>query len=212
MKRFMFRAQLKSDHTHGFAERLIQCKSHIDTLVKTEILMTASLYRWENQLFLYYECIDQEIAPAAFLCDIDGLLEHWPAIHGEVSWVPMIDIFHFDIPLNQQQWKRNLPVDKRVGKLARIRSEMLSSYIYYHYSLQEAQRDKGNKYCVIGLYENFIFLYEESPAEFTTSSFVGKLETKMQVKNWQDLMYPHFIPWPDVPDTSLRDLETLLSI
>ena len=123
----------------------------------------------------------------------------------------MIDIFHFDTPLNEKQWKRTLPVEDRAGRLARINPELLSSYIYYHYTLQEAKRDRGNKYCVIGLHENFIFLYEEFPAEFTKSSFVGKLDTGMHVENWQTLMFPHFMPWPDAPDENLRKLETLLS-
>lgn len=214
MKRFMFRAQIKKKNVNDINSLSMRCKDDIDKLIKDRVLMTVSLYRWKNQLFLYYECIEKDVAPDFFLGGISRLLEERPAIDGKEKWIPMIDIFHFDIPLDEAQWKRSLPVEKRAGRLAKIKPEKLSSYIYYHYMLQEAKRDKGNKYCVIGLHENFIFHYEEHPEEFAKSSFVGKLETGMQVENWDDLMYPHFVQWTDVGDAekNLRIMEKLISV
>ena len=213
MKRFMFRAQIKKESINDINSLSMLCKDDIAKLIEERVLMTASLYRWENQLFLYYECIDKDIAPDFFLGGIRGLLEEWPALGGKEKWMSMIEIFHFDVPIDEAQWKRRLPVEDRAAKLARIKPEMLSSYIYYHYMLQEGKRDMGNKYCVIGLHENFILHYEEHPLDIVKPSFTGKLEDfKLKMENWEDMMYPHFIQWEDEEEESLRKLKPLISM
>jgi hypothetical protein len=191
----MYRSQLKSRNQDGMQDAIAACSEAISRSVAAGALMTATLYRHETQLFLYYECIAEEMEPGRLLEPLDGFLESWPGSDALRKWVPMYDIFHYDAPTGPEHWKRKRPVDKRVGRIARIKPEMLGSYIFYHYQLQEEYRETGNKYCIIGLYENLIFHYEEHPVETAAPSFRGSLGTSNTPGDWKKLMDPHFIQW-----------------
>lgn len=194
MQRLMYRGQIKGNTGNELKNALGQCREKVRELVDDGILMTFTLYKYHDQLYLYYECLTEEVKPEELLEPLNQFLECWPGTPEFRIWVPMHDIFHYDKPANPEQWKRRLTVEKRQGRLAWIKPEMLASYIFYHYQLQEERRDTGNKYCIIGLYENLIFHYEEHPVDNSAPSFLGSLTTSNSPKDWKKLMDPHFIP------------------
>jgi L-rhamnose mutarotase len=218
MERFIYRALLK-DGAEDKAEEYIQIHSvDLDKLLEKNVLMTLSVFRWRRNLFLYYECIGEHIIPEEMFPKLNQLLEIRPDEGGSKAWIPMIDIFHFSRPVSVEHWRRKKHVEKRVGMIARIKPDMMSSYIYYHYMLQEEQPDIVNKYCIIGLDENLIFYYEEQPTTKELPQYKGKLNTSNLSpdwqKGWQELMEPHFILWEDVPlhENKLRQCKVIYSI
>lgn len=204
MKRFIYRAILKDMEDEKVDSCITTLEASAKALICKGVLMTLSLFKLNRNLFLYYECINENITPAGITPELDSMLEMRPDGNGGKIWIPMSDIFHFSEPVSVEHWKRKEPVQKRVGMIARIRPDMLSSYIYYHYMLQEGQLTIVNKYCMIGLDENLIFYYEEQPVTSELPQRRGKLNTNGLPSDWQniwqDLMEPHFILWEEVPE------------
>jgi hypothetical protein len=216
MDRFIYRSVVKAQEDIKILEEVEKCKESIQNLVESNILMTLSLFRFNRNLFLYYECINETVSPLELFHELTPFLEVYPDEEGLRRWVPMIDIFHFSVPKSAEHWKRTRPVIERVGKIARIKPDMLASYIYYHYMLQEGEPEIDNKYCIIGLDENLIFYYEELPKTEETpkpSRVKGGTGLSEKWKDiWQDLMSPHFEYWKDTTESnkSLRSCELLL--
>ncbi|TYP79122.1 hypothetical protein [Paenibacillus methanolicus] len=161
-------------------------------------LLVAACYRWDEQLFLYYECVRGELAPDQVLPEMSAYLEDWPGQDRKRKWVPMIDVFHFNAPASLDHWRRKTPVERRVGRVARLLPDMAASYIYYHYQLQEERAFLGPKYEIIAMHENVLFGYQEFPAVVEEPALAKKLTTSGTPANWNDSrMDLHFQPWPD---------------
>ncbi|MBT3602078.1 MAG: hypothetical protein HOE48_03170 [Candidatus Latescibacteria bacterium] len=55
--------------------------------------------------------------------------------------------------------ERKTPMDMPYGRVIRLRPEKVSSYIFYHYQLQEEHPGRGDKYGLISIHEDkIIFL------------------------------------------------------
>jgi hypothetical protein len=161
-------------------------------------LMTICGFQWNNQLFLYYECLNQVIEPEAILPELAPFLEEWPGEAVPRTWIPLIDVFHFNAPASPEHWLRKGSVERRVGRIAHLKPEMAASYVYYHYQLQEEWAFHGPKYEIIGLHENLLFGYQEFPAVVEQPVLPKKLQTAGTPNNWGDArMDLHFQPWPD---------------
>ena len=86
---------------------------------------------------------------------------------------------------------------------------MASSYIYYHYQLQEERAFHGPKYEIIGMHENLLFGYQEFPAVVEEPVVPGRLRTKGTPDNWGDSrMDLHFQPWEDDGYLYFKPIET----
>jgi hypothetical protein len=217
MERYIYHALLKEEKEGKIGEYIGKHYEYIRDLASNGVIMTLSLFKSKRRLFLYYECITRPITPDEMFPMLGNLLEVYPCETGNRSWIPMLDIFHFSKPINADHWMRKQPVQEHVGKIARIKPEMLSSYIHYHYILQEEITLINNKYCTIGLYENLIFYYEELPlveevTEIRNKNSMSKLPSNW-TEIWQDLMEPHFILWEDTSenDRKLKTCKLLLS-
>lgn len=198
LKRMVYRASLKKEKTQKGLELIKQSFNKCKRLVEEEKLMTCSLYKWEQSIFLYYECIDNAIRPKEIFSSLENCLEDWPGKIEERKWIPMIDVFHFNEPVNKEHWRRKSPVERRVGKVAYLKAEMVSSYVYYHYQLQEERAFFGDKYEIISLHENLLFGYFEFPKVIEEPIVNKKLNTNGTPKNWHDShMELHFLPWED---------------
>ena len=160
-------------------------------------LMTLSIFRWGTHFFTYWESISQHVPPEALFGDMDDLLAPWPGASAPRTFAPMMDIFHYLAPESVTHWQRQTPVDQSWGRLARLRPEMVSSYIFYHYQLQEEKPGIGDKYGLISLHENLIFFYQERPAVVEAPPRPGKLPTTNTPDHWHDVMFPHFDLWED---------------
>lgn len=198
IKRFIFRGQLKSGMEEAGISSMLDKLPLIKSISEAGRIMTAAGYRWQKNVFLYYECIDCEIHPNELFEQTSGFLEDWPGKPEKRKWVPMTEVFHFNEPVSEEHWKRKIPVEKRIGKVAHLKPEMTASYIYYHYQLQEERAFSGDKYEIIAMHENLLFGYFEKPEVIEEPLVPKKLNTSGTPLNWGDSrMDLHFIPWED---------------
>lgn len=197
MFRVIARAQLKEGHElAGIAAA--KGETSAKRLVEQGKLMTAGCFKWESQLFLYYECVHEQIEPEELVPDLSVFLEDWPGQLKPRKWIPMIDVFHFNEPVSSEHWQRKEAVERRVGRVAHLKPEKAASYIYYHYQLQEEQAFFGPKYEIIAMHENLLFGYQEFPAVIEKPAASGKLNTAGTPVKWEDSrMDLHFQPWED---------------
>lgn len=174
-------------------------------------LMTVGCFCWERNLFLYAECVGEKLHAEDILPSVSPYLELWPGHEQPRTWIPMIDVFHFNKPASIEHWKRTGVVEKRVGRVAHLKPEMAASYIYYHYQLQEEQAFHGPKYEIIAMHENLLFGYQEFPAIVEEPALPGALQTHGTPTNWNDSrMDLHFQPWPD-GHLYFKQVETLFT-
>jgi hypothetical protein len=197
MKRMLVRAQLQNGcEEAGLAA--VRERNKAKQLVQAGELMTAAGYAWRNQLFLYYECINRHVEPGELVGAAEPFLADWPGHASMRKWIPMIDVFHFNEPASFEHWLRKTPVERRVGRVARLKPEMAASYIYYHYQLQEERAFLGDKYEIIAMHENLLFGYQEFPRVIEEPELPKKLQTNGTPENWSDSrMDLHFQPWED---------------
>ncbi|MCB0062225.1 MAG: hypothetical protein KDE19_08925, partial [Caldilineaceae bacterium] len=146
----------------------------------------------------------------------DAWLEPWPGASTPRHFVPMMDIFHYLAPENLHGdpvavWRRKAPVQQAWGRLARLQPAMVSSYIFYHYQMQEEKPGVGDQYGIISLHEDLIFFYQERPAVVRPAENPGKLQTTNTPNHWHDVMFPHFHLWEDAPagQEIWREIETV---
>jgi len=211
MKRFIYRGLMKESEILNINGYIENNKKRIMKLVDGKLLMTISIFSLFKNILVYYECMDEEIRLSDMFPGLDNYLEAWPDKPEEKYWVRMMDVFHVTEPSGNENWKRTLPVERRIGRLGRLKPEMVSSYIFYHFQLQEEHFLKDNKYMLIGLNDNLLFLYEEIPNAEADFQYEGKLKTKNSPLDWDGLMRPHFMMWENIkgPENILPECETL---
>lgn len=201
MKRVIMRAQL----LEGLEPEVIAALNEREralAYIRSGQWMTAAAFKWERNLFLYIECIDEsgeaEVHPESLFPELNTYLTDWPGHSSPRKWIPMIDVFHFNAPASAEHWRRKEPVERRVGRVAHLKPEMMASYIYYHYQLQEEHAFFGPKYEMIAMSENLLFGYQEFPAVVEEPVLPRKLATSGTPANWSDSrMDLHFQPWED---------------
>lgn len=213
VERKQWRACVKPECMDTLKKQAGACNGAIQKLIKEKKLLGASLFRWENNLFLYYECIGCSLDPKELFSGIEYCLETWPGQAESRYWIEMVDVFHFNQPVNLEHWTRKTQPEKHVGKVGRLKPEMIQHYIFYHYALQEERAFGGDKYQILGLNENILFGYFELPEVVENPVIPPKIQTKVVPENWADAKIPTcFIPWPDMPDIRLRPMEEVLSV
>lgn len=173
-----------------------------------------SLFAWDKQLFLYYECLGEKVVPERLLGEGEERLAVWPGGRNGRQWVPMADIFHYQQPVSEQHWKRQGGNREPYGRVALLKPEAAASYIYYHYQYQEERPGDGDKYGIIGLHENMLFFYAERPATVEPAPYTGKLATTLRPDNWGEVMDPHFIKWEgaSAEESIWKNTELVLAI
>jgi hypothetical protein len=197
MKRLIYRGQFK-EGVEDAAKVNMQAEKKAIKLVQDGLIMTLAAFYWEQQVFLYYECIQQVFLPEDIFPEMKEYLVNWPGERNNRKWIPMIDVFHFNEPADYEHWVRKEPVEIRRGRVAHLKTEMMSSYIYYHYQLQEERAFLGGKYEIIAMHENLLFGYQEFPNVVEQPVLPKKLSTAGTPANWNDSrMDLHFQPWED---------------
>jgi hypothetical protein len=167
-------------------------------------VLTISLFQWGRQLIAYWESVDRLLPPERLFGERADLFESWPGLTASRLFAPMMDIFHYQEPGRGgldplEDWRRKAPVQRVGGRLARLNPSMVSSYIFYHYQLQEEKPGKVDKYGLITIHEDLIFFYQEYPAVVEEPRRAGKLTTTHTPDHWHDVMFPHFNLWGDAP-------------
>ncbi len=205
MQRRIYRAIIKAGYEQKAIEQL--------KLVKERQFENLSLFKYDRQVFLYFEFENEEIFPEVIFTEAKAYLEAWPGFDGYREWVLMHDIFHYQTPQNSNEWKRKTKVEKPWGRVIRLKPEMVASYIFYHYQYQEEKPGDGDKYGIIGIHDDLLFFYCEMPTYLEKPSYQGLLNTDNTPVEWVDLMQKHFKIWPDAKDKNdnWRDAEVLVT-
>lgn len=199
IQRCMFRGVWKQDQQDQGQLALREAAgAAAKQLVLEGALMTAAAFVWRDSVFLYYECAGRHVEPEELAPEAVPFLFDWPGETKLRKWIPMVDVFHFNEPAGYDHWLRKTPVERRVGRVAHLKREMMASYIYYHYQLQEERGFPGDKYEIIAMHENLLFGYQEFPKVIEEPVVPGRLKTKGTPENWADSrMNIHFQPWDD---------------
>lgn len=165
-------------------------------------IVTLSLYRYHDTFYAYLETTEALLTAETLFADGHGTLISCPGMEGPRFWTELMNIHHWHKPQSLAQWQRKNPVEKRLGMLNKIRPEMVSSYVYYHYLTQETQPGSDNKYVSIFLDENYIFMYVEMPKIVEPTAYPPSLEAPLPPAGpaWHALMEKHFTQVPEVAD------------
>lgn len=197
MIRLIYRAQAKDGQDEKVINMLKENKIAKE-LVQSKKVMTFAAFSWKKNIFLYYECFEEEVHPEEVFLEEAEYLVDWPGKDELRKWILMIDVFHFNEPVSKEHWIRKTPVELRKGRVAHLKPEMMSSYIYYHYGLQEEHAFFGGKYEIIAMHEDLLFGYQEFPNVVEEPLAEKRLQSKATPENWNDTrMDLHFNPWED---------------
>ena len=109
----------------------------------------------------------------------------------------MMDIFHYNSPQSVEHWHRDTPPEACTARVICLRPEMVNSYIFLHYQMQEEKPGAGDKYGQISIHENLLLIYMEQPATNEAPLHQGRLRTAHTPPNWHEVMFPHVQPWDD---------------
>ncbi len=165
---------------------------------ETGKIMNVNAFVFKNELYVYIESCCEEILPDVLFSGIETHLCLWP--DGEKKYFyPQMEIFHFNQPDNNEHWKRKQKPDCCAGLVARIIPENTSSYIFYHYQLQEEQPGNGDKYGRFFIMGDTAFFYREFPEVEEKARYKGKLNTNNSPDSdkWQSIMEKNFIMWDE---------------
>lgn len=199
MHRRIYRSQLKHGAMEDFTTYLDDHRRELKYSLQSQGIVTCSIFSYKHMLCIYVEALDG-VSEFRWGSPYLDWLEPWPGGDEPCHVVRMVDIFHDGVPENFESWRSNRRVDNRVGSLARLNPQLVSSYIFYHYQKQEEQPESFNKTYIIGLHEQFIFSYKENPAVISNPRPRGSLNSNRTPLHWQDVMEPHFLPWEDEED------------
>ncbi|MDR6553749.1 hypothetical protein J2736_004959 [Paenibacillus qinlingensis] len=207
----MYRAQTKVGCEVGFALALAEAAVSWQRELRGQGVVGCSIFAKGSGVFLYFE-MTGEGCEWEWPITCKPLLEAWPgSFGGEHRYaVPMLDIFHDGEP----EMKEAGQSGERVGSLARLKPSKYSSYIFYHYAMQEEKPSCFNPTYLIGAHEELIFSYQERPApSFEHGVTRRKWPAPITPENWHDVMQPHFIPWSESEHGPIlwETMDTILS-
>ena len=191
-----YRGRLEAADAAQLSDLLQQCEQNAQQLINDGALMTAALYYYGNQLFLYYEAVGEEIRPECFMAPLHPVLSQWPQKEDTCDWALMYNVFWHDAPKDDDDWKRSVPPERRRGRIAWLKHDTMFRYVYHHFAIAEEGILQGDRYQSIALHEDILFSYFEEPR--TPGNL--RRDTTLQpqtIQAWLDVNpESHFIPLP----------------
>ena len=191
-----YRGRLEEADAAQLADMLQQCEQNAQQLINDGAVMTAALYYYGNQLFLYYEAVGEEIRPECFMAPLHPVLSQWPQKEDTCDWALMYNVFWHDAPKDDEDWKRSVPPERRRGRIAWLKHDTMFRYVYHHFAIAEEGILQGDRYQSIALHEDILFSYFEEPR--TPGNL--RRDTTLQsqtIQAWLDVNpESHFIPLP----------------
>lgn len=214
MQRRIYRAVLKSDKVPEGINKLKQAQQKLSEMADSGEIENPCLFKFNNQVFLYFEFCKDEVSPEDIFEEATDYLELWPSFEGNRRWALMHDIFHYQSVQSDEDWRRKTKVELQWGRVIRLKPDMIASYIFYHYQYQEEKPGDGDKYGIIGIHEDLLFFYCEKPTVIEKPTYKGLLNTVNTPSNWGELMHKHFKDWLDVDnyEDTWRETEIILSL
>ena len=158
-----YRGRLEDVDAAALVDLLQQCEQNAQQLINDGALMTAALYYYGNQLFLYYEAVGEEIRPERFMAPLHPVLSQWPQKEDTCDWALMYNVFWHDAPKDDEDWKRSVPPERRRGRIAWLKHDTMFRYVYHHFAIAEEGILQGDRYQSIALHEDILFSYFEEP-------------------------------------------------
>ena len=191
-----YRGRLEKADAAQLVDLLQQCEQNAQQLINDGAVMTAALYYYGNQLFLYYEAVGEEIRPERFMAPLHPVLSQWPQKEDTCDWALMYNVFWHDAPKDDEDWKRSVPPERRRGRIAWLKHDTMFRYVYHHFAIAEEGILQGDRYQSIALHEDILFSYFEEPR--TPGNL--RRDTTLQsqtIQAWLDVNpESHFIPLP----------------
>lgn len=191
-----YRGRLEEADAAQLSDLLQQCEQNAQQLINDGALMTAALYYYGNQLFLYYEAVGEEIRPERFMAPLHPVLSQWPQKEDTCDWALMYNVFWHDAPKDDEDWKRSVPPERRRGRIAWLKHDTMFRYVYHHFAIAEEGILQGDRYQSIALHEDILFSCFEEPR--TPGNL--RRDTTLQsqtIQAWLDVNpESHFIPLP----------------
>ncbi len=210
VQRFQYRAQLTAEPGAELDKAVQAAQANADALVKEGKLLTAGLFRFEKQIFTYYETIDCDLTPADVYPSITELLIDWPGARTPHKWHRMGLAFYHAKPEGLEDWKRKTAPEKRLGRLAYLKPELAPNYLYYHIAIAREGMLPGDKYAAIAIDGDCLFSYMELP--MTPCNVQRNLDLKSEVIDAWQAENPnniHFDFWPGPQGGCFAPIETL---
>lgn len=140
-----------------------ECKNTVQKWIDEEKLMTAGLYYYGRQVFLYYEAIGEEWEPESFMSALHPVLAQWPQKEEMRDWAKMYHIYWHNEPVDAEDWKREVAPQRRRGRIALLKHDKMWGYTYHHYAIVQEGMLKGDRYQSIAMHEDLLFSYFEEP-------------------------------------------------
>ena len=190
------RLNLPPEETPAYPSAIAACRENAEALIAEGKLMTAALYIYGRQLFLYYEAIGEEMGPEAFMTPLTPLLSLWPEKENTVPWAKMYHIYWHCEPKDEADWRRDPKPLRRRGRIAYLKHETMFEYVYHHFAIVREGLLKGDRYMSIALHEDVLFSYFEEPRSSVNIRRVDGPESQT-IQGWLDVNpEAHFIPLP----------------
>ena len=133
--RKQYRAQLQEIPEEQALSAFALCREQAAGLIRQGGAMTAAMYRYGRQLFLYMEYLDEELSPEVLFPGLQDCLSPWPQKDGTAKWVDMYPVFWHDEPRGEEDWKREKTPGERRGRIALLRHENMFEYEYQYFKL-----------------------------------------------------------------------------
>ena len=147
----------------------------------------------DKKVYMYVESNHEYVEPDLL---VEGGLLQYP---GGNRWERANEIFHYSKPIKDEQWRRKVGNKRPHIMVNKLKPEMVSRYIFYHYQYQEEVPGDGDRYGIIFLQGQDLIFYLEEPTENETERLKGELNTShTPISQWQELMGEHFADcWRD---------------
>ena len=103
-----YRGLLNADPQSEEAKRaLAACRENAEALIREGKLMTAALYHYGRQLFLYFEALADECPPEGWMAPLHPHLVSWPQKEETRDWAKMYHIYWHCEPKDEADWRRD---------------------------------------------------------------------------------------------------------
>lgn len=172
------------------------CRTNAEEMIRSRDLMTAALYLYGRQLFLYYEALGEEFPPERFMDPLHPELIPWPQKEETRDWARMYHVYWHCEPRDEADWERKTKPERRRGRIAYLKKDTMFEYVYHHFAIVWEGLLRGDRYMSIALHEDVLFSYFEEPRSSVNIRRTETGESKA-IQAWTDAVpEDHFIHLP----------------
>lgn len=186
IERYQFRCTFRDDYQEkDYAAAEEDCREKARKAVADGRVCNFSFYRYKDMGFVYVEVMEDMAAVKEVLGGLTSFLKPWPREEGDTYFVPMINVYYHHIPdedIDVWEKERTTKEKTRIGRIAFVYPEKLTSYILHHKEIVDEGLLKGDKYAYISMHENLLFSYYEEPRNNVNIS--GRDEESKAIERW----------------------------